>query len=171
MKLIHKIKNKLRYIITDFASWKHVSWPMRAKILRWLGMDIHETAMIGNSCTLVCVENISLAKDVYINDFVKFMAEGGITIEEGVRISFEVMILTRSHSYEPNVIRRQPNKDVDIHCTIGKGSWIGARCTILPGVSIAEGCVIAAGSVVKKSTEPNGLYAGVPARRIKDLPI
>ena len=43
------------------------------------------------------------------------------------------------------------------------------RAIILPGVTIAEGCVIAAGAVVNKSTEPDGLYAGVPARRVKDL--
>ena len=42
---------------------------------------------------------------------------------------------------------------------------------ILSVVNILDGCIIAANSVVTKSTEPNGLYAGVPARRIKDLPL
>lgn len=49
------------------------------------------------------------------------------------------------------------------------GCWICAGCTILPGVTIGEGCVIAAGSVVNKDCAPDGLYAGVPAKRIKDL--
>lgn len=49
------------------------------------------------------------------------------------------------------------------------GVWIGANATILPGVTIAEGCIIGAGALVNKSTEPNGLYVGVPAKRIKDL--
>ena len=49
------------------------------------------------------------------------------------------------------------------------GCWVGADCTILQGVTLAKGCVIAAGSVVTKSTLPNGLYAGVPAKRIKEL--
>ncbi len=40
---------------------------------------------------------------------------------------------------------------------------------IMPGVTIAEGCVVAAGAVVTRSTEPNGLYAGNPAVRKKDL--
>ena len=53
--------------------------------------------------------------------------------------------------------------------TIEDGVWIGASCTILPNATIANGCVIAAGSVVTQSTEPNGLYAGVPAKRIKEL--
>ena len=47
--------------------------------------------------------------------------------------------------------------------------WICAGAAILPGVQIASGCVIAAGAVVTHSTAPNGLYAGIPAIRKKDL--
>ncbi len=53
--------------------------------------------------------------------------------------------------------------------TIGGGVWIGADVTILPGVKIADGCVIGAGAVVTKSTQPDGLYVGNPSKRIKDL--
>lgn len=53
--------------------------------------------------------------------------------------------------------------------TIGRGCWIGTRSIILPGVTIGDGCIIAAGSVVNKDCEPNGLYAGCPAKRIKNL--
>lgn len=49
------------------------------------------------------------------------------------------------------------------------GCWLGGNVTVLPGVTIGRGCVIAAGAVVTKSCDPNGLYAGVPARRIRDL--
>lgn len=54
--------------------------------------------------------------------------------------------------------------------TVGDGCWIGARAVILPGVTIGDGCVIAAGAVVSKDCAPNGMYAGVPARRIRELP-
>ncbi|WP_372495087.1 acyltransferase [Nocardioides pinisoli] len=50
------------------------------------------------------------------------------------------------------------------------GAWIGAAVTVLPGVTIGPGCVVAAGSVVTADCQANGLYAGVPARRIRDLP-
>ncbi len=53
--------------------------------------------------------------------------------------------------------------------TVEDEAWIGAGVTILPGVTIRHHCVIGAGSVVVKSTEPYGVYAGVPARRIRDL--
>jgi maltose O-acetyltransferase len=56
-----------------------------------------------------------------------------------------------------------------IPVTIEDGCWIGANATVLPGVRIAGGTVIAAGAVVTRDCEPNSLYAGVPATRIKAL--
>lgn len=47
--------------------------------------------------------------------------------------------------------------------------FIGNNCIILKGVEIGENCIIGAGSVVTKSLEENGVYAGVPARRICSL--
>ena len=46
---------------------------------------------------------------------------------------------------------------------IGDGAWLGARCTVLPGVTVGAGAVVAAGSVVTKDVPPNALAAGVPA--------
>lgn len=55
----------------------------------------------------------------------------------------------------------------DLDIIIDDGVWIGANVIILSGVHISEGCVIAAGAVVSKSTEPYGIYGGVPAKLIK----
>jgi maltose O-acetyltransferase len=55
--------------------------------------------------------------------------------------------------------------------TIGNNVWIGRSCTILPGVSIGDNAVVAAGSVVTKNVPPNTLVGGVPAKAIKDLVI
>ena len=52
---------------------------------------------------------------------------------------------------------------------IDDGCQIGANVTILPGVHIGKEYVIGAGAVVNKDCEPNGVYVGVPAKRIKDL--
>ena len=45
---------------------------------------------------------------------------------------------------------------------------VGSGCTILPGVTLAEGTAVGAMSLCKQSTEPWGIYAGIPARRIKE---
>lgn len=44
--------------------------------------------------------------------------------------------------------------------------WLGNKVTVLPGVTIAKGCVVAAGAVVTKDTEEYGIYAGIPAKRV-----
>lgn len=52
---------------------------------------------------------------------------------------------------------------------IGDGCWIGANSTILGGVTIGAGSVVAAGAVVVRDIEENCVYAGVPARKVKEL--
>lgn len=59
-------------------------------------------------------------------------------------------------------------RDIQESTIIGSDCWIGAHVIIKRGVKIADGCVIAMGSVVTKDTLPYGIYAGVPAKRIKD---
>lgn len=52
---------------------------------------------------------------------------------------------------------------------IGDGCWLGAGVIVLPGVTVAPGCVVGAGAVVVRDTQENGLYVGVPARRVRNL--
>lgn len=59
-------------------------------------------------------------------------------------------------------------RDVINKTSIGRDCWVGAHVIIKCGVTIADGCIIAAGAVVTKDTEPYGIYAGVPAIRIKE---
>lgn len=59
-------------------------------------------------------------------------------------------------------------KGADQLTTIGSDVWIGFGAIILSGVTVADGTIVAAGAVVTKDTEPYGIYAGVPARRISE---
>ncbi|MCZ4551792.1 acyltransferase [Gordonia rubripertincta] len=52
---------------------------------------------------------------------------------------------------------------------IGDGAWLGAGVLVNPGTTIGPGCVIAPGAVVTRDCEPDGLYAGIPAKRIREL--
>jgi maltose O-acetyltransferase len=81
----------------------------------------------------------------------------------------EVLFCTSTHIMGPATERAGRVHPQPI--TVGDGCWIGARSVILPGVTIGDGCVIAAGAVVNKDCAANGMYAGVPARRVKDLPV
>lgn len=94
-------------------------------------------------------------------------ASAPVIVGERVSIAFGVKIMTVTH--EIGGSDNRAGKNIYLPVEINEGSWIGAYSSILPGVKIGKGCVIAAGSVVTKDCSPNGLYAGVPARRIKDL--
>jgi maltose O-acetyltransferase len=93
-----------------------------------------------------------------------------LTIERNVRIGQFVRVITATHEIGPPWQRCTIEAMVKA-VTIEEGCWIGSGVTILPGVTVRQGCVIGAHSLVTKNTEPNGLYVGNPARRIRDLPV
>ena len=90
-----------------------------------------------------------------------------ITIGKNVFIASDCVITTCSHEIGAPEKRAGTCTYKDI--VIEDGVWIGANSTILPGVNIGKGTIIAAGSVVNKDCLPNKIYAGVPAKIIKEL--
>ncbi|WP_140287112.1 acyltransferase, partial [Vibrio parahaemolyticus] len=90
----------------------------------------------------------------------------GVIIGDNVLIGPNVIIYSQNHKYKNKklIIREQGYEKAPVY--IEDDSWIAASCIILPGVKIAQGSVVAAGSVVTKSTEPYSVYAGVPAKKI-----
>ena len=107
--------------------------------------------------------SIKLGKNIFINNNLKCVARGGITIEDGVMIAPGVTILTVNHDLKDHCVL------IPIPVTIKNNAWIGANVTICPGVEIGEGAVIGAGAVVTKDVEPYTVVAGVPAKFIKNI--
>jgi len=90
-----------------------------------------------------------------------------VRIGNGVRLGHHVVLLTFDHDIGPPDYRC--GRLVAAPISIGDGAWIGSRVTVLPGVSIGNGAVVAAGAVVTRDVPPNTLVAGIPARRVRDL--
>ena len=90
-----------------------------------------------------------------------------ITIGKRVALAQEVMILTATHELGPSKQRTGHLHLAPV--VIEDGAWIGARTTILPGVTIGKGAIVAAGAIVTKDVRPNSLAGGVPAKFIKYL--
>lgn len=144
---------------------------LRVALLRIIGVDIHPTAIIAAN-VFIGSNKLYLAQDVFINIYCFLDGCASITFGPNVHLGPYVKILTGSHTINPNVLRRSgESANFNLPVNIQRGSWIGMGAIILPGVTIAEGCVIGAGSVVLYSTQPNGLYVGNPAKRIRDLPV
>jgi acetyltransferase-like isoleucine patch superfamily enzyme len=105
---------------------------------------------------------------VFVNWDCYFDLSAPVTIGSNTRVADHVRIVTSTHSIGSKSRRAGEARALPV--TIKSGSWIGSGCTVLPGVTVESGCIIAAGAVVAASTRANGLYAGVPARRMRDLP-
>lgn len=158
---------KLRYGLLN-ALQRSCVFPgrVRSRIVRLLGHDLSPETFIAEQ-VFFSGRGLKTEGVVSINVGCQIDAEADIHIEDGVRIACRVMLLTTTH--EVGIPRLRAGQLSRRSIRIGRGSWIGAGAIILPGVSIAPGCVVAAGAVVNKNTAPNGLYAGVPARRVKSL--
>lgn len=114
-----------------------------------------------------CGINIKLGKNVFINSGCCFQDHAGIEIGDGTLIGHQVVIATLNHAQDPLSRADMFPKPVKI----GKNVWIGAHATILPGVTIGDNAIIAAGAVVTKDVENNAVVGGVPAKKIKDIEV
>ena len=112
-------------------------------------------------------QGLTVGDHVYIG-FHSYIGNGKITMEDEVVVGPFCSITAGNHRQRNESVRFGPYEMKPI--TIGRGSWLGAHVSIMPGVTIAPGNIIAAGAVVTRDTEPYGVYAGVPAVRIKDMP-
>lgn len=110
-------------------------------------------------------KHTKIGKNVFINFDCIFLDLGGITIEDNVMIAPRVSLLSEAHPISPN--ERHSLVPGPIH--IKQNAWIGAGATILPGVTIGENSVVAAGAVVSKDVPANTVVGGIPARHIKNI--
>jgi acetyltransferase-like isoleucine patch superfamily enzyme len=108
---------------------------------------------------------IQIGKHVFINHACSFLDMGGITIEDHVLIGPKVNLITENHPLDPVNRRALICKPI----VIKRNAWIGVSATILPGVTVGENAVVAAGAVVSKDVPANTIVAGVPARNIKTI--
>lgn len=102
-----------------------------------------------------------------VNPFCVLYGYGGLKTGEYVRIATHTVIIPANHVFDDpeTPITRQGLSKKGI--TIGNDVWIGCNCSILDGVHIADGCVIAAGSVVNRNVQANSVVGGVPAKLLK----
>jgi acetyltransferase-like isoleucine patch superfamily enzyme len=109
--------------------------------------------------------NITIGKNVFFNTGCSFQDRGGISIGDGTMLGMNVTIATLNHGLPldtRNVTYPSP-------VIIGENVWIGSNVTILPGVTIGDNSVVAAGAVVPKDVPENTVVAGVPAKELKKI--
>ncbi len=110
-------------------------------------------------------KNIKVGRNVFINSGCCFQDQGGIEIGDGTLIGHQVVIATLNHDPDPEKRGDMFPRPVKI----GAKVWIGSHATLLPGVTVGEGAIAAAGAVVTRDVPPRSVVAGVPARVIKSI--
>lgn len=109
--------------------------------------------------------NIRIGKKVFINHACSFLDIGGIEIEDDVMIGPRVSITSENHPVDISTRKTLvPGKVL-----IKRNAWVGAAATILPGVTIGENSVVAAGAVVVNDVPDNTVVGGVPAKVLKSI--
>lgn len=110
-------------------------------------------------------KNITLGKNIFINQNCQMLDLGGITIEDDVLIGPRVNLLSETHPVEVDSRKALIGKPIHIK----KGAWVGGGATLLPGVTIGEHSVVAAGAVVSKDVPDRTVVAGIPAKKVKSI--
>jgi acetyltransferase-like isoleucine patch superfamily enzyme len=157
-------------------------------------IEIHPSAHVSRLADVedsVHGTRIEIGERVVIDSFVKIKPAGGsgdvfigkrsvinagcvLYTGNGIRIGINVAIAANctfapvNHEYADRgkPIRLQGFRPSKGGISVGDDAWIGANCVLLDGAKVGEGCVVAAGSVVRGVLEPYGIYGGNPLQRI-----
>lgn len=134
---------------------------IRRSIYRFFGMKIGHGSSLYHGCEVRSPWKISIGVKSVVGENVLLDGRRSISIGDRVNISSSAWIWTLHHSVDSPSF-----KSVGERVVIGDYVWLCSRSTILPGVSIGEGAVVAAGAVVTKDVAPYEIVAGVPAKKI-----
>ena len=159
---MHQASQEALRLTAEINGGYHTPEELRCLFAQLIGRPVDESFALFPPFYTDCGKNIHIGKHVFINMGCKFQDQGGIFIGDGALIGHNVVLATLNHAMQPG--RRGDMCPAPIH--IGKQVWIGANATVLPGVTIGDGAVVAAGAVVTKDVPANTVVGGVPAKVI-----
>jgi maltose O-acetyltransferase len=152
-------------VLNGLLPSKFVPVKLRWRLLRLLGLSVERSRLYAGG--FYGGRKIAIGEGSILNHDVFMDASAQITIGRNCLLGMGIRIVTSAHEVGPP--ERRGGRGTPLPVVIGDGTWVGAGAMILAGVTVGRGCVIAAGAVVTRDCEPNSVYAGVPARKIKDL--
>lgn len=138
---------------------------IRERLTEIIGSQIDKSTTVFAPFYTNFGKHIKLGKNVFINHACSFLDLGGITIEDDVQIGPRVNLVTENHPIDPATRKYLDLKPI----VIKRNAWIGAGATILPGVTVGENSIVAAGAVVNKDVPDNSIVGGIPAKFVKAI--
>jgi maltose O-acetyltransferase len=163
------IARKTRAIVQceTFNAIDGTDYEAQYRHLRQMLGAVGERVWIAKTFNCDCGKNIFIGNDFTGNHNLTILDIREVYIGNNVMIGPNTLITTVGHPLSPKG-RRQYHAFAQ-PVRIGNDVWIGGNVTILPGVTIGNNVVVAAGAVVTKDVPDNTLVGGVPARKIKEI--
>jgi acetyltransferase-like isoleucine patch superfamily enzyme len=151
-----------RAVVNAFAGSTLAPRPLRWAVYRLCGARIDTMNVFPGLQLAGPPSNLTVGRGTFLNVgcFLELVAP--VHIGRDCQLGMQVMIATSHHTSTKD--KNPTGRPV----VIGDRAWIGARATILPGVTIGDDVVVAAGAVVVRDCDKPGMYAGIPARWIKE---
>lgn len=154
LRITHKINNEF-----------HTPDEIQELFAKLTNTELNETLNVIPPFNTDFGKNIHIGQRVFINSGCKMQDQGGIYIGDDVLIGHNACLLTLNHEMDPENRADMHPKPIHIEGKV----WLGSNVTVLPGVTIGEGAIVAAGAVVTKDVESNTIVGGVPAKIIKRI--
>lgn len=160
MKLTEKLLN-------IYIQSKYLGGRLRS-IQAGLSLDnFNRNIYIMGGCKFENYRKTKFGKWVFVNHDTTFSTPQGITVGDYVMIGPKCLFASVHHSFDdwdkPMIFQHAEIKNIVIEDDV----WIGANVTVLGGVRVGRGSVIAAGAVVSRDVEPYSIVGGVPAKLIR----
>lgn len=164
-EFMHGVSQNAIRVCAEMNCGYHTPNELRDLMAELTGRPVPDDFMLFPPFNSDCGCNIHFGQNVFVNSGCKFQDQGGIYFGDRVLVGHNVVLATLNHDLDPT--RRADMIPVPIH--IGNDVWIGSGSIVLPGVTIGDGAVVAAGAVVTKDVEACTVVGGVPAKTIKVL--
>ncbi|MDE6274401.1 MAG: sugar O-acetyltransferase [Clostridiales bacterium] len=162
---MHEMAQRAKKLTVEMNNTYHTPEELRKLFSELIGKEVGEGFGLFPPFYTDYGQNITVGKNVFINSGCCFQDQGGIKIGDNVLIGQQVVLATLNHDLPPKERANMSPAPIKI----GNDVWIGAHATVLPGVTVGDGAVIAAGAVVTKDVPANTVVGGVPAKIIKTI--
>lgn len=182
MKLTHRLidlmqipYNKLPKALSDMiwnvftVSDSKIAVTSRYMYLKKYASFIDRNIYVGKFVCLKNIDRLTIGKNVSIHSFSYIDAYGEIFIGDNVSIANHRTLISSEHTWDDRNMPIKFNAICPKKIIIEKDVWIASGVRILGGNIIRERNIIGAGAVLTKNTEPNSLYVGIPAKRMKEV--
>ena len=164
-QFMHGVSQEALRITAEINGSYHEPAQLRVLFSELTGRPVDESFGLFPPFYTDCGKNIHIGKNVFINMGCKFQDQGGIFIGDGALIGHNVVLATLNHAASP----KDRGSMIPAPIRIGKNVWVGANAVILPGVTIGDGAIVAAGAVVNRDVPENTVVGGVPAKVIRTI--